>query len=361
MGIERLAKARDRLLAADAAELLASQVCSALVEGLHDVVSFSACAVMTTDPSTLLPSGGVVEGFATADCVPFWDNELIDPDFNKFAELARRIDPVATLADATDGDLARSPRYTKLFHPAGLADEMRAVFVAGSSCLAVATLVRPVGEGCFDDSDVGAVRALVPVATAVLRRAQARVRDVTPQPPVVILLDADGRVAGISHGGEATLDDLRINVDGEFPGIVHAAAAKARWSRSDTPLTTRLQGRSGRWLRLHVAPMTGDGGMIAVTVESARPGDLAEVLLDSYGLTARETEIVLALCRGTATKGIADELCLSVHTVRDHLKAIYVKTGVTSRGELVADLFTTYVLDGFHHSVTHVASATADT
>lgn len=320
------------------------------------LVSFSACAVMTTDPTTLLPSGGVVEGFSTADCVPFWDNELVDPDFNKFADLVRRTDPVATLANATDGDFGRSPRYGKLFAGSGLGDEMRAVFVAGSSCLAVATLVRLADEGPFSDTDIAAVRTLVPVATAVLRRAQARVRDVEPHPPVVILLDANGRVTGMTEGGEEILDDLRVNIDGDFPGIVHAAAAKARWSRSSTPLTTRLQGRSGRWLRLHVAPMVDGDGSIALTVETARPGDLAQILLDSYGLTPRETEIVLSLCRGMPTKDIADELCLSPHTVRDHLKAIYAKTGVAGRGELVADLFTDHVIAGFHRAVTHVST-----
>ncbi len=111
---------------------------------------------------------------------------------------------------------------------------------------------------------------------------------------------------------------------------------------------------SGRWLRLHVVPMVDGDGSIAVTVEAARPGDLAQVLLDSYGLTARETEIVLSLCRGMPTRDIADELCLSTHTVRDHLKAIYARTGVTGRGGLVADLFTDHVLAGFHRAVMHV-------
>ena len=45
------------------------------------------------------------------------------------------------------------------------------------------------------------------------------------------------------------------------------------------------------------------------------------------------------MARGLGTADIADELYLSPHTVRDHIKTIFEKVGVTSRGELVATLF----------------------
>lgn len=92
-------------------------------------------------------------------------------------------------------------------------------------------------------------------------------------------------------------------------------------------------------------------------METAGPDDLAGVLLDSCGLTARETEIVLRLCRGLTSKEIAGELIISHHTVRDHVKSIYDKAGVSSRGELVAKLFSNHVLERFHRTVAHVASA----
>ena len=46
------------------------------------------------------------------------------------------------------------------------------------------------------------------------------------------------------------------------------------------------------------------------------------------------------VARGLSTAQLAGELYISPHTVRDHVKAIFAKTDVTSRGELVAKLYT---------------------
>jgi DNA-binding CsgD family transcriptional regulator len=357
MGVAEFTRARDALLAADRQELSVTGVCDEIVAAFHRIARFSWCCVLTTDPETLLPSGGSVEGFDPADCAPFWDNELLDPDFNKFADVARNVDPVVTLLDATDGDPDRSPRHRNLYAGLGAGDELRVAFVAGNSCLGVGAFVRAAGDGAFTREELVDARELLPVATTVLRRALGRLHQATTgQAPVVIMLDGAGRVTAMSAGGSRILDDLRT--DGleqlELPGVVLAAATKARWSRTATTLTTRLRGRSGQWHRLHVAPMEGEVGAVALTVEPARADDLALILLDSYGLTTRETEVVLLLCRGLSTKDIAAELMISAHTVRDHVKAVYDKAGVTSRGELVAGLFSNHALSRFHGSVSHV-------
>jgi DNA-binding CsgD family transcriptional regulator len=172
----------------------------------------------------------------------------------------------------------------------------------------------------------------------------------------VIVIDASGRISAMSAGGESVLDQLRTSPDDEaLPSIVKAAATKARWSRTATSLTTRVRDGSGRWFRLHLTPIEGEIGAVAVVVETARPDDLVTILLESYGLTARETDIVLLLARGLSVKDGAAELMISVHTVRDHMKAVYQKAGVNSRGELVATLFSNHVLDGFHSAVDHVS------
>lgn len=97
--------------------------------------------------------------------------------------------------------------------------------------------------------------------------------------------------------------------------------------------------------------MEGGNGRVAVMIEPARAADLTPILLESYGLTEREVEIVMLLAGSLPIKEIAAELTLSSHTVRDHIKTIFDKTNVNSRGELVARLFAEHLLDGFHSAV----------
>lgn len=66
---------------------------------------------------------------------------------------------------------------------------------------------------------------------------------------------------------------------------------------------------------------------------------------------SRRPDIVLLLARGLAMEEIASELSISPHTVRDHVKAIFAKTGFASRGELVARVFSDHLLQGFHAAV----------
>jgi DNA-binding NarL/FixJ family response regulator len=55
---------------------------------------------------------------------------------------------------------------------------------------------------------------------------------------------------------------------------------------------------------------------------------------------------------------MAEELVLSAHTVRDHVKAIFQKVGVSSRGELVAKLFAEHYEPVHVEDVVHVDATT---
>jgi DNA-binding NarL/FixJ family response regulator len=58
----------------------------------------------------------------------------------------------------------------------------------------------------------------------------------------------------------------------------------------------------------------------------------------AYGLTAREQTITALVCQGLPTRQIASQLHLTTDTVQDHLKSVFDRTGVRSRGELVATI-----------------------
>jgi DNA-binding CsgD family transcriptional regulator len=52
-------------------------------------------------------------------------------------------------------------------------------------------------------------------------------------------------------------------------------------------------------------------------------------------VSAREQQIIASLIVGATAREIANELRISVHTVRTHIRNIYSKTGVANRVELV--------------------------
>jgi NarL family two-component system response regulator LiaR len=57
-----------------------------------------------------------------------------------------------------------------------------------------------------------------------------------------------------------------------------------------------------------------------------------------FRLTARESDVAAFLVQGLSNQAMADALCISEHTVKSHLKAIFQKIGVSSRTQAVARL-----------------------
>ena len=76
--------------------------------------------------------------------------------------------------------------------------------------------------------------------------------------------------------------------------------------------------------------------------EEKRPeaGEKEELFLDAYelfrqkGLTKRETEIALLICKGCSNREIAEEFVISETTVKKHVSNIFEKTGIEKREEL---------------------------
>ena len=81
---------------------------------------------------------------------------------------------------------------------------------------------------------------------------------------------------------------------------------------------------------------------VAVIVEPAHPARIAPLLMSAYGLTEREQDVTRLVLQGESTTAIAERLVVSAHTVQQHLKSIFEKTGVHSRRDLVGKVFFSY-------------------
>jgi DNA-binding CsgD family transcriptional regulator len=97
----------------------------------------------------------------------------------------------------------------------------------------------------------------------------------------------------------------------------------------------------GRIMKCEASPIqqTRDGGPSVILVFLQPVGSESEARYDAFssrhGLSPREHEVVLLLVQGLTTTAMADELGISPHTVRDHLKHLYRKTNARSRSELL--------------------------
>jgi DNA-binding CsgD family transcriptional regulator len=123
---------------------------------------------------------------------------------------------------------------------------------------------------------------------------------------------------------------------------VYAVAATLRAIERGTAETStlpsiRVPTRTGPWLSVHASRLSGASNpeQIAVIVEPAEPRALVPMILSAHGLTAREAEVARLILRGDTTGVIAETLHISRHTVQDHLKSVFDKTGVRSRRDLV--------------------------
>jgi len=330
-------------------------VCDAALDSLRRLMTIDAAFFATADPDTLLFTGAFAEEPLAAAQALFLGNEFGGGDVNQFAALASGAVHVADLDEATQGERGSSARYRDIMAPLGLGDELRAALVTGGLCWGYMCLHRTDGTLGFTPAEGALIARLAPhIAHAVRHAVLIRAARAAPEDrgPGVVLLEADSTVAALTGSAEQLLSLVQ---DGRadrsrLPVAVYAVAAALDSTVPDrrTPElvpSTRVPTLDGGWLKLHASRLHGDGagGRTAVVVERASASDTVPLTLAGYGLTAREAEVARLVLRGAPTRAIANTLHISVHTVQDHLKMVFDKTGARSRGDLVGQLL------GQHH------------
>lgn len=307
---------------------------------LEPLLGYDAACWLVTDPQTTLFTDGRIEAFQKMTCQPWFDNELLTDDVNKFTQLARG-KRTAVLSHTVDP--TTSARWTELMRPVGLDAELRSAFADATGCWGVVELHRDTGRRDFTADEAALVDSIGGTVAAALRRIaveRSAVEAVGADGPGLWFVSDDGYVRGATEAGEAWLALIaNTSGDADSRASLHALAAVVRDGADRHPRHVRLRAADGRWVTLHASPRT-DGQGTAVIVEPAQTHEIAAVLSLAYGLSERERQVVTAVARGATTDDIATQLFISTHTVRDHLKSAFTKVGVSSRTELIARLFT---------------------
>jgi DNA-binding CsgD family transcriptional regulator len=323
-----------------------------LLKRLRSVIPIESSCFITADPATLLFTGSVVDELASAT-PQLIENELLHEDVNKFTWLARNHLPVADLAQATQGELARSRRYREILAPNGIGDELRAALLTGACCWGFLCLHRDRSDPHFTAAEMDYLARLTPHFADGLRMAlllSSETGPSVPDEPGLLLLAEDLSVVAITPAAERWLAEV-VEADWPrklaLPYAIYAvvmrmlALEQGKETQPDLVPRTRLRTASGHWLALHASRLSGSNtqGQIAVIVEVARPVEIAPLIGQAYDLSKRESEVLQSVLRGHSTVEIAATFHISSNTVQDHLKAIFEKVGVRSRRELVGQLF----------------------
>jgi DNA-binding CsgD family transcriptional regulator len=322
----------------------------ASTEVLTSVVPYDfAPCWFTLDPASLLVTSHFDEG--VPELPPQWlIHEYYQDDVNKLADVARSRRGISTLHEATGGDPSSSPRWHFNMTLGGDQELIVALRTPAGEVWGALGLYREPGRPLFDDTELAFVQSLAPSLAEGARRALL-VGEATdpegPNAPGLLVLSDDGEVESATPGVERWLAALPDGDPqaGKLPSAVLAVAGQALRTAEhpDQPgevAVSRVLSRSGTWVLLHGASLVSGGPRrVAVIVEPAHPARIAPLLMSAYGLTEREQDVTRLVLQGNSTAETAERLVVSTHTVQQHLKSIFDKTGVRSRRDLVAKVF----------------------
>jgi DNA-binding CsgD family transcriptional regulator len=271
---------------------------------------------------------------------------MVNGQFRQLAASGRR---AASLSEATGGDLDSSRRHRERLRPHGFGDELRAVCVGEAGIWGALVMHRERGAPNFTSRDVDLLASLSGGCPEVqrVRLERGLSADAGDRDRGLLLLDEKDGIEMADVAAAASLDELRGR-GRRLPLVVTAVAHRAREiasGRSDVAATARVGTAAGQWVLVRGSVLgNGTHARTAVTLEPARAPELADLIADAHGLTARERRVTELVSQGLPTAAIAARLYLSTYTVQDHLKAIFEKFDVSSRGQLVARLFVDHSL-----------------
>lgn len=319
---------------------------AALLDEIGRFVGFDASAWLLTDPESEVGCAPL----ADVPCLPELPR-LVRLKYltavNRWTGLDR---PAAGLRSATGDDRASSLVWREMLDHHDVSDVASLVFRDRFGCWGFLDLWRTGSGARYEEAELDTLAAIAGPVTEALRRAQAQTF-ASPVPtherggPAVLVLSSDLVVRGQTPPTDDYLRHLLPPNDGGAPvpaGAYNVAAQllAVEAGVDDHPPVARVHLAEGIWLTFRAA-WIGDGGptergSIAVSIELASPAERTSVFARASGLSAREAELFDHLAAGSDTRQVARQMVVSEHTIQDHLKSIFAKTGAPNRRTLLA-------------------------
>lgn len=304
-----------------------------------------AYAWVLTDPATEVGTSPLAE-VPSLDDLPTVIRLKYLTSVNRWTALST--DESATLVAATGGDRGSSPMWAGLLDGYGFGDVLSTVFRDPFGCWAFLDLWRR--DGSFTERERETLTEVARVVTPAVRRSLSVTFEPPPSrpepspEPAVVLLTDDLRPRGQTAATEAQLRTLLpTELDrAPVPAAVLNVAAQllaVEAAVDDHPPWARVARGTGGWCTVRAARLAaGAPGpeAIAVSIEASTPRERSAIYARVFGLSARETDVLEVLATGADSRTAAARLFVSEHTVQDHLKSIFAKTGVRTRPALIA-------------------------
>jgi DNA-binding CsgD family transcriptional regulator len=339
-------RCRERLEVLAGAELDPDEARRTAIAELRRVVGFERWCWPLTDPDSALSTSGIGE-------VDFWPSlaQLValehGGDVTSKPGLLSGPSASVALSAATGGDLARSRRWQECLRPYGIGDELMTACRDRHGCWGTVELVRDSDDAPFDEEDQRLLDDLAPTLGTLLRRTLVRGwraprGAAEPRPPGTLILDSMLRPTSWTPPFREWLAELPVSgpaPDALPPAVPEIGARVLAPPETRSALADRVRIRTpgGRWLVIEGAALEGSAPrQVAITVRAASTDEVFDILCRAHDLSPRERQLVTLMLGGLATDQLARALYISPYTVKDHLKAIFVKTGVRSRRELIS-------------------------
>ena len=319
-----------------------------VLQEIGRVVGFDGYAWLLTDPLTWVGVAPLAD-VAWLRVLPRHIQLKYGTAVNRWTGLGST--HVALLHAETGGDLAQSLLWRDLLQDHGVGDVASLAFPDQHGCWGFLELFRDSVRGPYTAAEAAFLADLVPPLTRALRRSQANCfvtavqQERTHAGPVVLLLSPELQVLGQTPDALAYLRILVPSAENRSPipaGVYNVAAQLLAVEAGVDfhPATARVHLSDGVWVTLRAARIESvdeaERQHIAVTIEESSPSERLDLFARAFGFSARETELLEHLARGSDTKALASQLFLSQHTVQDHLKSIFDKTATRTRPGLLS-------------------------